>query len=268
LYLLSHQGAPTEPWTMKEIDRTPTAHRVRWLDADGKGKVLVNAPLIGAHSIAPEYKDAVGIYWYRGPDWQRQTLTAADSGVIHGLAVTPWKGSKGEALLSASFNGVFVHQLHNGSWTRERVVTGDPAPWPQSGTSDVEPGRAGDGGRYLAAIEPWHGNKVAVYVANGESWRRHVLDESVTDGHTLVTGDLDSDGTDEIIVGERGGKRSIYLYRAASATADAWTREVLDDGGMAGAGCAVADMNADGKMDVVCIGTATANLKLYENLGK
>jgi hypothetical protein len=30
----------------------------------------------------------------------------------------------------------------------------------------------------------------------------------------------------------------------------------------------VADMNADGKMDVVCIGTATANLKLYENLGK
>lgn len=31
------------------------------------------------------------------------------------------------------------------------------------------------------------------------------------------------------------------------------------------AGCAIADMNADKKMDLVCIGTATANLKVYEN---
>ena len=95
-----------------------------------------------------------------------------------------------------------------------------------------------------------------------------MIDETITDGHTLMTGDFNNDGTDEIIVGERAGKRSIYLYRASSPKGDAWTREVLDDGGMAGAGCAIADMNADKKMDVVCIGTATANLKVYENTGK
>jgi hypothetical protein len=35
------------------------------------------------------------------------------------------------------------------------------------------------------------------------------------------------------------------------------------------AGCAAADFNADKKMDIVCIGSAsaTANLKWYENLG-
>jgi hypothetical protein len=248
---------------MKEIDRTPTAHRVRWMDVDGKGKVLVNAPLIGAGSLAPDYKDRVGVFYYRGPEWKRQTLTDADSGVIHGLWVMPWNGSRFEALLSASFNGVFVHQFGDGAWTRSRVVAGDPGPWPQSGTSDVAPGRIGTTVRYLAAIEPWHGNKVVIYRGGGSTWTRQVIDESITDGHTLVTGDFDGDGSDEVIVGERGGKRSVYLYRASTAAGDAWTRSILDDGGMAGAGCAIADLNADQKPDVACIGTATANLKIY-----
>ena len=37
---------------------------------------------------------------------------------------------------------------------------------------------------------------------------------------------------------------------------------------MAGAGCAAADLNADTRMDIVCIGTATANVKWYENVGR
>jgi hypothetical protein len=36
---------------------------------------------------------------------------------------------------------------------------------------------------------------------------------------------------------------------------------------MAGAGCAVADFNVHRRPDVVCIGSAAANLKWYENLG-
>ena len=42
-----------------------------------------------------------------------------------------------------------------------------------------------------------------------------------------------------------------------------WTTQVLDDGGMAAAGCAVADLNGDTRLDVVCVGTATANVKWY-----
>jgi hypothetical protein len=36
---------------------------------------------------------------------------------------------------------------------------------------------------------------------------------------------------------------------------------------MAGAGCAASDLNADKRPDIVCIGTATQNLKWYENTG-
>jgi hypothetical protein len=48
---------------------------------------------------------------------------------------------------------------------------------------------------------------------------------------------------------------------------DTWTRQTIDDGHMAAAGCAIADLNGDKRLDVVCIGTATANLKWYENRG-
>ena len=48
-------------------------------------------------------------------------------------------------------------------------------------------------------------------------WKRHVIDDTIVDGHTIVAGDFDGDGQDEFIVGERQGKRSIYLYRATNA---------------------------------------------------
>jgi hypothetical protein len=120
---------------------------------------------------------------------------------------------------------------------------------------------------YIAAIEPWHGNEVAVYRRAGSgALARQVIDTAVVDGHTLVTADVDGDGMDEIIVGQRGGTRSVWLY-SANADVTRWTRTTLDEDGMAAAGCAAVDLNADGRVDIACIGTATANLKWYENMG-
>ena len=52
-HLLTHGADVTQPWTYKEIDAVPTAHRLRWIDADGSGKkMLVMAPLIG-DGLAP-----------------------------------------------------------------------------------------------------------------------------------------------------------------------------------------------------------------------
>ena len=36
--LLTHGKNVRQPWTAREIDRVPTAHRVRWADIDGTGK--------------------------------------------------------------------------------------------------------------------------------------------------------------------------------------------------------------------------------------
>jgi hypothetical protein len=183
---------------------------------------------------------------------------------MHGIFPTPWNESSRESLLSAGFVGVFALRFENGAWARTGIVPGDPADWPKSGASEIVVGHIGFE-RFLATIEPWHGNKIVIYREVAGAWKRHVIDETIADGHAIVLGDFDGDGNDELIVGERQGKRSVYRYRLTSAREDTWTREPLDDGHMAAAGCAVADINADKRPDVVCIGTATANLKWYEN---
>lgn len=263
--ILAHQGDPTQPWSIKDIDRLPTSHRIRFADITGDGKkVLVNFPLIGSQALAPNYRDRVPLVMYRPGDWKREAITDADEGVVHGILATPWDSGRREAMLSASFVGVHAHRFDNGRWTRTLIVKGDPSEWPKSGASDVAVGRLGRE-RFLATIEPWHGNKVAVYRQHKGAWTRRVIDEAIADGHTIVTGDFDGDGKDELVVGERQGKRSAYLYRMTNTKADTWSKEPLDAGDMSAAGCAVANLNGDKRLDVVCIGTATANVKWYEN---
>jgi hypothetical protein len=78
-----------------------------------------------------------------------------------------------------------------------------------------------------------------------------------------VTADLDGDGNDEVIAGFRAKPQRVYLY---SFDGKRWNRQTLDDGGVSAAACAVADLNNDGRPDITCIGSATQNLKWYENL--
>ena len=267
LSILTHGADPAAPWTSKEIDRIPTAHRLRWIDADGSGKkMLVMAPLIGMDSAAPDYKTPVSIYFYRAPDFKREVVTDTFTGLIHGIEPMAWEGVKGQALMSAGFMGIYLHRFANGKWTPTEMTKGDPDAWPKSGTSDISLGKLG-AQKFIATIEPWHGNQVVVYKPNGSTWSRQMIDDGITDGHSIVTLDIDGDGRDEVIAGQRGGARSLMLH-SASADGATWSKRVIDEGGMAGAGCAAADLNADKRVDIVCIGTATANLKWYENVGQ
>jgi len=263
--VLRHEGDPRGPWRATEIDRLTTSHRLRWADIYGNGKkVLVNAPLTGAHAEAPEYRDHTPLVFYQPGEWKRELIGDQNEGVVHGIYVIDWDGDGRDEILTAGFVGIDLYKLgKNGRWSRTEISKGDPAPWPKGGSSDVAVGRAG-GARYIAAIEPWHGNQVVVYRHKDAAWERRVIDDTLVDGHTIWTTDLNGDSEDEIIAGFRGGKRSVFSYYFDGA---GWSKQVLDDGGMAAAACAAADLNSDGRIDVACIGSATANLKWYENLG-
>ena len=268
LILLTKGADVNAPWTAKEFDRMPSVHRVRWMDASGNGrKIVVNAPLAGVAGAPPDYKDKVGVYAYDPKnDYKRETITDADEGVLHGIQVVDWDGKGREALLTASFLGIHLYRYNDGNWFRVRLTAGNPDPWPQNGSSDVVVVRTKTG-RQLAAIEPWHGNKVVVYRSNsGRCDSRTVIDDTLTDGHTLVQGDLDGDGVDEIVAGYRGAGGGLNVYRLGAN--DQWTRHALAEPSqksMAAAGCAVAHLNDDKRLDIACIGSSTANLKWYEN---
>ena len=251
--LLTHDGDPSQPWKVREIDRLTTSHRIRAARIDGK-IVFINAPLTGAKAIGPDYRDHTPLVLYRPGEWKREVISNEDEGVVHGLWVGRWK-SKQDVILTSSFKGIHRHDWTGKSWKRTQIAAGDPEPWPRSGSSEIAPGEG-----WYASLEPWHGNQVVVY-----NPKRQVIEDKLVDGHVLLTGDFDGDGRSEILAGYRGQGRSVYLYRQNKGK---WIRETLENGGIAAAGCAIADLNGDGRPDVACIGSATANLKWYENLGR
>jgi hypothetical protein len=268
LLLLHHAGDVRQPWQAREIDRIPTAHRVRWADIDGNGKkVLLAAPMIGAASTPPEYKDQVPIYVYRPGEWKRETLSGDLRGILHSIYPYDWDGDGRQELLTASFLGIHLFRRNPaGSWSAQRLAQGDPRPCPKCGSSEIVVGRLGRR-RMLVAIEPWHGNQVVVYRPRGGVWQRQVLDDSLSNGHALAMGDLDGDGRDEIVAGFRDKGFQLYLYKAEDRAGARWRRTVLDAGGIAAADCKIADFIGDGRPDIACIGASTGNVKLYENLG-
>lgn len=280
VFHLHHQGDPRKPWQVTEFDRLPTAHRLEFADIDGDGRQeLINAPLTGAGARQPLFECQTPLVFYRPGEWKRKTIYEHLDGVVHGLGTADWDGAARKAVLTASFGGVMLHRVTSGSaaegtleWKHDRLVTGDPADRPESGASEIRVGRLANGGRFLATIEPWHGDKVVIYPASQNSqgepqWQRRVIDDTFQDGHAVEVGDFDGDGTDELVAGFRGEAASTYVYVAQDAEGTEWKRHDLDAGGMAAAGCAIADLNGDGRLDVVCIGARTANIKWYENVG-
>lgn len=263
LAILHHDGDPRRSWTIKPIDRLPTSHRLRWADIDGSGrKVLINAPLTAADAHPPDFRGHVPLVYYRPGAWKRELIGDAEQGIVHGIYATDWDHNGRDRILIGSFLGIHLYRYSaNGKWSRSEIAQGDPNPWPKSGTSDIAVGSLKKE-RFLAAIEPWHGNEVVIYRQDHGDWRREVIDSSLLNGHTIVTADFDGDGDDEVVAGFRGKPYGVYIYKFDGRH---WNRQILDLGGMSAAACTVADLDGDSRPDIACIGSATHNLKWYRN---
>jgi len=275
-------------WSLRLLGQIPTSHRLRWANLHGNGRLeLVDAPLLGFGAIAPEYKVAAPLTWFEMPEqflrghisagsqapaqWTPHVIDASLT-VVHGLNVLDWDGDGRDEILTASFEGVdLFHAAGQGAeitWTRTQLAAGSQQSQPRRGASEIGVGQVG-GKRFLATIEPWHGEQVVVYcqAKPGELWDRHVIDASFQDGHALACGDLDGDGNDEIVAGFRGPGTSLYVYYATDAFGTHWERQLLD-AEMAASGVVIADINGDGRRDVVAIGASTGNVKWYEYAGR
>jgi hypothetical protein len=280
VWLLQHQGDPRQPWKMTKIDQLITSHHIAWADVDGDGKKeLINAPLIGPKGAAPRFdQDRVPLVYYHVPknvdgEWKRLLIDDQLNGILHRARVVKWVDGKRDQILTTGYDGIKLHQASGAGdkirWEHTLLSKGHEEEPPRAGTSDVAVGRI-KGSRILAAVEPWHGNEVVVYTADkSKGWRRKVIFSELTEGHEVCVGDFNGDGRDDIVAGDRakGQISSSHIFYSLDDEGANWRHEVLDEKGMSASGCQVADINGDGRPDIVMIGGATANIKWYENLG-
>lgn len=274
-------GKPTEsPWKAEKIDTFPTSHHVAWLDLDGDGrKELLNAPLIGEKSLAPTYdQDKASVFWYSPADWKRHVVTTDIPGIIHRVRPVKWDNNGRDQFLVASFEGIALYRPTGKgdamTFQKELLSKGHEEKAPRLGASDVGVGK-NDGKRFFASVEPWHGNEVVVYTQNGKQWTRRVIFDKVTSGHEIAVVDLNGDGRDDIIANDNsqatqrnpnapaGGVH--VFYAPADPATGTWQYQRIEDK-LAMNSCVGADVNGDGRMDVVCTG-AGGTIRWYENKG-
>jgi hypothetical protein len=115
-----------------------------------------------------------------------------------------------------------------------------------------------------------HGSQAVVYVhdpaeGSGNLLRREVLSTSLIEGHALACAPLLGRGAYDIVVGWRGGKGGLHLFTPLDPAASKWRDSPIDDGGMACEDVVIADLNGDGKPEIVASGRATHNVKIYWN---
>jgi len=281
--LLCRPRKPGDLWQAYPVGADPVAHRLRWGDLDGDGRPeLVHAPVFGPGSDGARNPKPAHLWAFRLPErlskkpwavWKiDESLT-----VLHGVHVADLDRDGRDEILTASFEGICRFDFEGRSaaarWRKIQIAPGakpvDQKPGASRGSSEVVPGHLGPKRPFIAAIEPWHGHEVVVYVPGEKSgsWRRHVLDRSLEQGHALVVADFDGDGVDEIVAGWRGGEGGLVLYDFADAAVGRRSRIALDSG-IKVEGAVAADLNADGKLDLVAIAGRSNDLAWYENLAK
>ncbi|MCL4797157.1 MAG: VCBS repeat-containing protein [Bryobacteraceae bacterium] len=259
-----------QPWQAREIDQVPTIHRLRWANTR-TGRLLLVSPMLGLEAEPPAFASPTPVYAHRPGEWKRLPLFDGLTGIVHSVHPMDWDGDGHDEIVTSSFGGIHLLKEHpEGVWTARRLSPGDPRECPLCGSSEVRAGHI-HGRRFLAAIEPWHGNQLVVYpdpeaALHGRPVERLVLDDKMLNGHALAVGDFTGDGRDEIVVGFRGKGFHLSLYQAADDTGRNWTRHLLDDT-IAAADCQIADLNGDRRPDLACSGASTGNVRVYLNTG-
>lgn len=277
-----------EPWMMHPIEFDEVAlHRVHVGTIDGKPRVFV-APLLGrgASQQGNWSESSPKLVGYAIPPdpihgpWVASVVNDHFH-VVHNFWPVDFDGDGKTELLVACYEGLWLLRPEaGGPWKAERIGAGEQSnPNGSRGCSEAKLGHSRSGQRFIATIEPWHGNEVVVYTppqSGHELWERKVLDSDLHEGHGIWLADLEHSGGDQIIACSRAGKpgegRGVFVYSPESPTGNAsdatWTKHVIDDKEMAAEDVAAADLKGDGNIDIVAVGRATHNIRIYWNEGR
>lgn len=275
VFLLDPPADPTQRWTARRLPHVPTTHRMMWFRSGDRRFHLAVLPLHGRgnRNGAGEGVQFLGYEWPWGPASTPEPLMSSlpPLHLAHNFEVLPGGTPQAaETLLVAAKEGLYAVDAPMNRAVPTRVTA--------INAGEVRAGALAGGSRFAVTIEPMHGNELVVYRApvtpfsSGADWtaRRTVLDDTLIQGHGLATGDVLGTGGDQIVAGWRGGPAGstfgIRLYAPVDATGETWRMHaVVDDNQMACEDLKLADLDGDGRPEIIAAGRSTKNVVIYWN---
>jgi len=272
VFYLKRPADITGLWQPVKLHHEPTVHRMKWIKtADGKSYLVV-APLHGRGNKQGEGRGAkILAYQYNkeSGDWP---LTIVDSTLhlTHNFAVDHNKAGITSGIYVASKEGVRYFKTFDAGRNQQQNTQGTSKAGNEFnyGSGEISLGNHSSGKPFFATIEPMHGTSVVVYENLNDKTTRTILDSTLKEGHGLAVADLLKLGTDQVVAGWRvpdsNGKTGLKIYVQRTASS-AWKSYWIDDGGIAVEDVQIADLNGDGKSDIIASGRATHNVVIYWN---
>jgi len=271
--------APTDrkqKWEVVNLPNEPVIHRMKWIKDGDKFKLVV-VPLHGKGNKGGAGA-GVKVLAYVPPspltaesakkEWKLETMDDTMN-VTHNFDIVPAIKDSIESVLLGGKQGIHHLTEDAGTWKAETVADHTKGDKPLNGVGEIRWGFFEKKSGFVATVEPFHGNQLCVYLDGAK--QRVVLDESLKEGHALACADLAGAGYTQIVCGWRNpnaaGKVGINIYTRADEAGTKWDKTVLDDNTMACEDLTVADLNGDGKLDIIAAGRATHNVKIYWNKG-
>ena len=255
----------TQKWEpVKFPSVEPTTHRMRWI-RDGRDSLLLVTPLHGRGNKNGEGAP-VKVLAYRKPadvrsEWPAE-LVDESMHMTHNFLIPAAARGAGECqVLIGGREGLRRAKRDTGVWKSEPV----PSIVAPAGIGEIRDGRS-----LVATVEPMHGNSCVAYYIGSDGLKRTVLSDKLTEGHALACADLVGAGSDQIVVGWRGNPQKpqpvgIKVFTLLDARGEKWRESSIDENEMGCEDLVVADLNADGKPDVVASGRSSHNVKIYLN---
>jgi hypothetical protein len=266
-YLIAPED-PAEPWTPVELHHEPSVHRMHWIKGTANQFHLVVKPLRGRGSVDGEGA-GIRVLEYSKPrdpkaEW-KYDVVCDFMHLSHNFHPVNWDDDEEEEMIIAGKEGVWHFDKQNDRWSARQLT--------DNFAGEIRDGKLPGGRRFIVAVEPMHGSKAAVYVEptkEGDLWQLvKVLDEALKDGHALACADYLGVGSDQIVVGWRAmndpGIPGIKLFTPLDDDATRWRQTPISAAELAVEDIKAADLDGDGRVDIVAAARQTKNLVIFFN---
>jgi hypothetical protein len=277
-------------WEIHQVADLMATHRLRLGHfTQTQNLELLALPVVGPAGV----HEPVQLMLYQRPTdvlgaetWSGRLLDGSTFRIIHDVIVDKFGSSSGsdlDSVMLGTEEGITWASFgQNGPPRLETFGTGELTQVAQTkfkGTGNLAMGKIGDDPyAYIATVEPFHGNTVAVYTKDDRSalhevrWKRTILDvfgdpnkDGEGAGHHVMAADFDGDGDDEFIVAMRGPLpwQGVFYYKAVDTQNGLFVKTRVSSA--SAARIAVADFDGDGRLDFATTGYYTPGYFLADN---